>query len=113
MVQIHDDSPRSQWKLAVIEDLVIEDDGYIRSATVCTANEITNRFIACLYPLKVSADECYSNLNIKESAQPEPVSDIESSQQRPARRAMIKVRNKLAKWTELLYGPPEDVEDDN
>ena len=66
-----------------------------------------------VYPLEVSADECSSNMNIKESAQPEPASDTEISQQRPARRAMIKVKNKLAKWTELLCGPPEDVEDDN
>ena len=61
----------------------------------------------------MSADECSLNLNIKGSAQPESASDTESSQQRPARRAIIKVKNKLAKWTELLCGPLEDVEDDN
>ena len=34
VVQIHDDLPRNQWKLAVIEDLKKGDDGYIRSVTV-------------------------------------------------------------------------------
>ena len=63
--------------------------------------------------MEVSADKCSSNLNIKGSAQPEPTSDTESSQQRPTRRAMVKVRNKLAKWTELLCHPAEDVEDDD
>jgi len=53
VVQIHDDCPRSQWKLAVIEDLTYGGDGYIQSVTVRTANGRTNRPVAWLYPLEV------------------------------------------------------------
>ena len=58
VVQIHDDTPRSQWKLAVIEELARGEDGHIRSVTVRTASGRTNRPIARLYPLEVSANEC-------------------------------------------------------
>ena len=58
VVQIHDDAPRSQWKLGVIDGLNRGNDGYIRSVTVRTASDRTNRPIARLYPLEVSADEC-------------------------------------------------------
>lgn len=67
----------------IIKDLVLGNDGYVTSVTVRTANRTTNRPIARLYPLEVSVDECPSNLNIKESAQPEPTSNTEIPQQMP------------------------------
>ena len=76
------------------------------------ANGRTNRPIARLYPLEVSADERSSNVNTEESAQIGSTSDDESSQ-RPARRAMVRARQKLAEWTKMLRGPPEDVENDD
>ena len=48
--------------------------------TVRTANGRTNRPIARLYPLEVSADERSSNVNTEESAQIGSTSDDESSQ---------------------------------
>ena len=57
VVQIHDNVPRSQWKLAVIEGVNRGDDGFVRSVTVRTASGRTNRPIARLYPLEVSVDE--------------------------------------------------------
>ena len=81
--------------------------------TVRTANGRTNRPIARLYPLEVSADERSSNVNTEESAQIGSTSDDESTQQRPARRAMVRARQKLAEWTKMLRGPPEDVENDD
>ena len=113
VVQIHDDSPRNQWKLAVIEDLKKGDDGYVRSVTVRTANGRTNRPIACLYPLEVSMDECSSDVNAEESTHIESMSDDNSTRQRSTRGAMVRARHKLAKWAKMLRGPPEDVENDD
>ena len=81
--------------------------------TVRTANWRTNRPIARLYPLEVSADERFSNVNKEESVQIRSTSDDESPQQRPTRRAMVRARCKLAEWTEMLRGPLEDVENDD
>ena len=84
--------------------------------TVRTANGRTNRPIARLSPwgsLEVSADERSSNVNTEESAQIGSTSDDESSQQRPARRAMFRARQKLAEWTKMLCSPPEDVENND
>ena len=113
VVQIHDDSPRNQWKLAVIEDFKKGDDGYIRSVTVRTANGRTNRPIARLYPLEVSVEECCPNVNTEESVQIESTSDDESTRQRSTRKAMVRARHKLAEWAGVLRGPPEDVENDD
>ena len=37
VILIHDDTPRIQWKLAIIEDINKEEDGHIRSANVKTS----------------------------------------------------------------------------
>ena len=68
VVQIHDDTPRSQWKLGVIEELTRGNDGYIRSVTVRTAGGRTNRPIARLYPLEVSASDLRRAKNLKDQA---------------------------------------------
>jgi len=57
VVLIHDDTPRVQWKLAVIEGVNKGADGLIRSANVRTSTGRTNRPIAKLYPLEVTATE--------------------------------------------------------
>ena len=38
VVQINDDGPRSQWNLAVIQELITGNDGKIRAAVVKTKN---------------------------------------------------------------------------
>ena len=85
VVQIHDDTPRSQWKLGIIEGLNRGNDGYIRSVTVCTASGKTNRPIARLYPLEVSIDRCSVTKEPAELSQQgtdqQDVQDITSQQQ--------------------------------
>ena len=77
VVIIHDDKPRLQWKLAVVEDLIKGNDGLIRAAHIRTDNVKTTRPIVKLYPLEVSSNEGDDNevtpgdidLRIKESEQ--------------------------------------------
>ena len=118
IVQIHDDVPRIQWKLRVIEGLNRGNDGYIRSVTVCTANGRTNRPIAHLYPLEVSTDQCPMNETSKDFGQQatEQQQDTCTNQdvtasQRPIQRAMMRARDQVTEWTRMLRCPPEDVED--
>jgi hypothetical protein len=54
VVLVHDEKPRREWKLAVIENLIRSADGEIRAADFRTANGKTNRPILKLYPLQVT-----------------------------------------------------------
>ena len=48
IVLVHNDTPRTMWKLAVIEELIRGNDGLVRAANIRTA---TGRPIARLVPL--------------------------------------------------------------
>lgn len=69
IVQIHDDTSRLTWKLAVVEELVRGRDGFIRSATVRTQNGLTNRPIVKLYPLEIGDDrhQCEETIKLRRS----------------------------------------------
>lgn len=56
VVLIHDDSPRINWKLAVVETVNRGADGLIRSANVRTVNGTTNRPITRLHPLEMKTE---------------------------------------------------------
>ena len=55
MVINHDESPRLKWRLAVVVQLQRGNDNLVRSATIRTANGVTNRPISKLYPLEANA----------------------------------------------------------
>jgi len=55
VVLVHDDTARVNWRLAVIESLNKGEDGLVRSANIRTTTGRTNRPIARLYPLEVTA----------------------------------------------------------
>jgi len=57
VVIIHDDVPRINWKLAVVERLVIGLDGCTRAAEVRTASGKTNRPITRLFPLEINEND--------------------------------------------------------
>ena len=92
------------------------------SVTVRTANGRTNRPIARLYPLEVSADE-HSTVSIddgvegpsqEETEQRDDHDDEDDSDtrgQRPVPMVMVKARDQVAEWSRILRRPPEDVED--
>ena len=54
MVLLHDEKPRKEWKLAIVENLIRSTDGEIRAADIRTANGKTNRPISKLYPLQMT-----------------------------------------------------------
>ena len=107
VVLIHDDVPRIQWKLAVIERVNKGADGLIRSANVRTSSGRTNRPIARLYPLEVTASDI-SSVNNDDSAREKLSMSTEETPPRQVRRAAVIGRQKVQQW---IRGPPEDVTD--
>ena len=108
VVLIHDDSPRVNWRMAVIESLNKGRDGVVRSANIRTTTGRTNRPITRLYPLEVTAEETSSD--VQGDTQPEqPQTDV--SAHRPVREAARRGQQLMKQWTASLRAPPEDVPD--
>ena len=95
VVLIHDDSPQINWRLTVVESLNKGDDGLVRSATIRTSNGQTNRPIAKLYPLEVTAAE------LPQAAQKESIQS-----EKPISCAAMKGRQRVQQWTGALCAPP-------
>ena len=55
VVQVHDDTKRVNWRLAIIESLIYGNDGMVRAANIKTSTGYTNRPITKLYPLEVTS----------------------------------------------------------
>ena len=82
IVLVHDDTPRVNWKLAVIQQVIKGKDGLIRAANIRTASGITNRPITKLYPLEINA----SSMNTTdESLNPTPSPQPSNANVRPVR----------------------------
>ena len=106
VVVVHDEhSPRSQWKLGKVIELMTSNDGQVRGAVI---KVITNgkptklrRPTSCLYPLEVmpQTDNDVSN--------PKPISDVEMvsneeddtvTNSKPVREAARKSRQQVHMW---------------
>ena len=113
VVLVHDDVPRVNWQLAVIEDVVRGSDGMIRAAHIRTKNGRTNRPIARLYPLEVHHTDS-ANKMVSEDPQlsdkPEVPQDKAQPVVRPTRNTAVRAREKVRDWIEILKAPPKDVE---
>ena len=107
VVLVHDDSPRRNWKLAVIEDLHKGGDGLVRAADIRTSRGRTNRPIIKLYPLEVSADD--GNVPAVGNMQTQGQDDQQI--QCPVRVAAQKAKDQISEWARTLCSAPEDVED--
>ena len=111
MVIIHDDIPRTNWKLAVVEKLITGLDGITRAAEIRTMNRRTNRPITKLFPLEVNEND--SSPETQVVTPPDASSDIQPtvnpSRDRPTRDATIAARKKLKEWANILRAAPEDV----
>ena len=108
VVLVHDESPRSTWKLAVVEDLIEGGDGLVQAANVRTSTGQTNRPIIKLYPLEVCTNEATPPTEDDTSEQtimvPTP------SQDRPRRAKALEAMRRIADWARNIRAPPEDVE---
>ena len=103
---IHDDVPRTKWKMAVIEQLIRGND---RAATIRYNGGRTNRPISKLYPLEVSSVETVDQNTIDESNQGSNVADQMTRQS--TRSSAMKAKGNITNWTKMLLSPaPEDVE---
>ena len=105
VVQIHDDCPRIQWRLGVVEQLNKVADGLIRSVQLRTSAGKTNCPIAKLCPLEVTAEKTTTTTSQTTDG------DVPTSSTRPVRTAAKKGQEQMKQWTALLRGPPEDVTD--
>ena len=106
VVLMHDDKPRLNWRLAVIEELLVGNDGLVRAANIRTANHVTSRPISKLYPLELSTTK-----NVQAEIVTEENNDVFTAvEERPKRRAADKARSQISQWTRDLSRPPEDVE---
>ena len=109
VVQVHDETKRINWRLAIIESLITGKDGLVRAANIRTSTGCTNRPIAKLYPLEVRA-----------TTPPEKSTTVEESSEkndqlsrklppRKTRAAAVAAKEKIKDWTSSLLRPPEDV----
>ena len=109
VVLVHDDTARVNWRLAVIESLNKGEDGLVRSANIRTTTGRTNRPIARLYPLEVTAaDQSTDEITTDDQNQ---MTDNNTTQ--PVRRAAERSRTRVKEWVTTLSGPPEDVINSN
>ena len=122
VVVVHDDQPRLTWKLAVVEDLIVGNDGLVRASHIRTANHHTSRPIIKLYPLEVTSEveDCMNNTNESNSTKLQDVPTSEPTRlttnttqcpntKRVKREAAKRAEQRIADWTQVLCRPPEDV----
>jgi len=112
-VLVHDECPRINWKLAVIEGLTTGNDGMVRSANIRT---VTNRPVSKLYPLEVTANDATSlrSQATEEHDNQDDESAMDNTTQVPARqrhKAAEQAHRQIREWVKCIRGPPEDVGD--
>ena len=118
IVLIHDDKPRVDWRLAVIEELIPGGDGLIRAANLRTSTGKTNRPITKLYPLEVNTNVDSTVPEITNAESDDPTSSnkrctTDSStlpDSRPQRVAARREECEFQSGTKFYVPPPEDVE---
>ena len=102
VVIIHDDTPRTTWKLAVVEKLITGLDGITRAAEIRTTNGTTNCPITRLFPLEVKEDE--SSKEVQQVQPPEADVNTENTmlRDRPTREATVAARKRLKQWANRI-----------
>jgi len=107
IVVVHDDKPRLQWRLAIIEELIRGRDDLIRAAHIRMGTYKTTRPIVKLYPLEVSIEDHSDRVDVTPDAKPN--TNTTSPSVRTRRKAYSKALHKMSEWTSSLSRAPEDV----
>ena len=110
VVIIHD-TPRINWKLAVVERLITGLDGITRAAEIRTAGGKTNRPITRLFPLEINENSDQAPDTSSTDTENKVTSPTLCQGSRPTRKAAIAACGKLKEWTDMLRVAPEDVKD--
>jgi len=101
VVLVHDEKPRLQWQMAIVEEIIRSTDGKVRSVNIRTVGGRTNRPIEKLYPLEVRVgapeDASPASLNHPPSEREEAASTQPESR-RPIRKAKVAATKKIAGW---------------
>ena len=107
VVLVHNDKPRLNWKLVVIEELLTGNDGLVRAANIRTGNHITSRPISKLYPLEVSS----TVLDLPTEKDREECNKVPTTtEERPERKVVEKAKSLISQWTRDLCRLLQDVE---
>ena len=104
VVQVHDDTKRVNWRLAIVERIINGKDGLVRAADIKTSTGYTNRPITKLYPLEVTSTT--HTTTKPECSKP----STPTTSTRPVRKTAQVAKEKLKRWASELSCPPEDVE---
>ena len=105
---VHNEGPRSTWKLAVIENLIRGRDGLVRAAHIRTSTGYTNRPVTKLYPLKITTTTV-PRIASHDGSEQQPTAVVST---RPRRAATTEALRCISEWTRCIHAPPppEDVE---
>ena len=113
VVIVHDDKPRTQWRLAVVETLITGNDNLVRAANIRMGTYRTSRPIVKLYPLEVSSEDDITPtppVDVQDESTPEDTqAQIRNTSSRPQRSAAVKAIQKMSEWTKTLSRAPEDI----
>ena len=122
VVIVHDEKPRMQWKLALVDELIKGGDDLVRAAHIRIGRYRTTRPIVKLYPLEVSSSDGMhperSQIVIHDTRDSQLRMNGTSAKsdtpkdQRVRRKAASKASENISKWTAILSRAPEDVEND-
>ena len=116
VVLVQDDGPRINWRLAVVEELIVGRDYSVRAAYIRTVNSRTNRPISKLCPLEVCSTETQTDNTSEVSTDQLVPTDVESPAAdatevkltRPQRAFKKKAEQQILTWIRDL-GSLEDV----
>lgn len=109
VVVVHDEKPRMQWRLAIVEELIKGGDNLVRAAHIRMGTYKTTHPITKLYPLEVSSS---GEMN-SQKASDEPNDRVDPpSNHRVRRKGASKALQNITRWTKVLGRAPEDVGND-